>query len=120
MDPITPASAPIADSTVQTEHETNTAPVMTPAPDLPERFVPEPLPFMPASPIDFYTPPPSPSQPGVFIYYWPTPVYSPFFVLTPEQFQLNTGQRMPGISYGSDALWLEGFEARRQAAERGR
>lgn len=117
MDPITPAS----DSAVQPDPATTAAPVPVPTSRLPARFTPVSLPDTASFPTDSYTPPPSPpeSHPGTNISIWPAPVfYSPFFVPTPEQFQHNTGQRMPGISYGSDAMWLEGREEarRRQAA----
>jgi hypothetical protein len=121
MDPIMPASTPNSDSASQPDPVINAAPSPVPTSRLPAKFAPEPIPYMASLPTDSYTPPsPQPeSQTGTNVSIWPAPIfYSPFFVPTPEQFQHNTGQRMPGISYGSDALWLEGQEEarRRQAA----
>lgn len=124
MDPITPAPAQAAETTV------TTTPTTVPAAEKPTRFKPEPFPFMPTWPLDIYvapesqtssqpvlpTAPPQPAEPKAqsttpwepAIYFWPSPYYPQILVPTREQFEINSGQRFPGIAYGSDALWMEG------------
>lgn len=79
-----------------------------------------PAPVRPSRASNAYAP--SPPRYNQSVYVWPSPFYySPFFMTSHEQFLRNSGQRLPGISYGSDALWYEGYEqARRETMERRR